>query len=72
MWRCRPEERTSPVQHPPGAPAIVWLRDDLRIADNPALNAAVERGGTVLVLFVLDEVSDGIRRRLGIGGLVHE
>ncbi|KQQ92857.1 deoxyribodipyrimidine photolyase [Leifsonia sp. Leaf325] len=65
MWRCRPEERTSPVQHPPEAPAIVWLRDDLRIADNPALNAAVERGGAVLVLFVLDEVSDGIR---GLGG----
>ena len=40
---------------------IVWLRDDLRIADNPALSAAVERGGQVVVVYVLDEVSQGIR-----------
>jgi deoxyribodipyrimidine photo-lyase len=43
------------------APSIVWLRDDLRVADNPALHAAVERGGPVVVLFLLDEVSPGIR-----------
>jgi deoxyribodipyrimidine photo-lyase len=41
--------------------SVVWLRDDLRLADNPALHAAVERGGDVVVLYVLDEVSDGIR-----------
>ena len=40
---------------------IVWLRDDLRIADNPALAAAVERGGPVAVVYVLDEVGRGIR-----------
>ncbi len=40
---------------------IVWLRDDLRLADNPALTAAVERGGRVVVLYVLDEVSRGVR-----------
>jgi deoxyribodipyrimidine photo-lyase len=43
----------------------VWLRDDLRVADNPALRAAVDRsaagGGPVVVLFLLDEVSPGIR-----------
>jgi deoxyribodipyrimidine photo-lyase len=43
------------------APSIVWLRDDLRVADNPALNAAVDRGGPVVVVYVLDEVSPGIR-----------
>lgn len=43
------------------APTIVWLRDDLRVADNPALVAAVERGGPVVVLYLLDEVSPGIR-----------
>ena len=43
------------------ATAIVWLRDDLRIADNPALTAAVARGGPVVVLYLLDEVSPGIR-----------
>ena len=42
-------------------PAIVWLRDDLRIADNPALDAAVAHGGPVVVLYLLDEVSPGIR-----------
>ena len=41
--------------------SIVWLRDDLRLADNPALNAAVETGEPVMVVFILDEVSPGIR-----------
>jgi len=41
--------------------SVVWLRDDLRVADNPALRAAADRGGPVVVLYVLDEVSDGIR-----------
>ena len=43
------------------SPTIVWLRDDLRVADNPALNAAVERGGDVVVLYVLDDESDEVR-----------
>lgn len=42
-------------------PAIVWLRDDLRIADNPALTAAAERGGPVVVVFVLDDESAEVR-----------
>lgn len=40
---------------------LVWLREDLRLADNPALQAAVERGGPVVFAFVLDEESPGIR-----------
>ncbi len=32
--------------------AIVWLRDDLRIADNPALNAAMETGDPVIALYI--------------------
>ncbi|WP_420810057.1 cryptochrome/photolyase family protein [Glaciihabitans arcticus] len=43
------------------SPSIVWLRDDLRIADNPALAAAVERGAPVVVLYLRDDVSPGIR-----------
>lgn len=39
---------------------VVWLRDDLRIADNPALHAAAERGD-VVVCYLLDGVSAGIR-----------
>lgn len=36
----------------PTAPTIVWFRRDLRIDDNPALVAAVERGAPVLPVFV--------------------
>jgi len=34
------------------SPALVWLRLDLRLADNPALIAAVERRGPVIPVFV--------------------
>jgi deoxyribodipyrimidine photo-lyase len=37
------------------APTIVWFRDDLRLADNPALHAAVELDAPILCLFVLDD-----------------
>jgi deoxyribodipyrimidine photo-lyase len=40
--------------------SIVWFRDDLRLADNPALHAAVERGEPVIGLYVW-ESGDGIR-----------
>lgn len=40
---------------------MVWFRDDLRVADNPALSAAIEHGGSVVALYVLDEVSESIR-----------
>ena len=33
-------------------PTIVWLRQDLRLADQPALAAAVQRGGPVVPLYV--------------------
>jgi deoxyribodipyrimidine photo-lyase len=41
--------------------SIVWLRDDLRLADNPALRAAIDRDDHVTVVYVLDEESTGIR-----------
>ncbi len=41
--------------------ALVWLREDLRLADNPALRAAIDHGGPVTVVVVLDEESHGIR-----------
>ncbi|MBA8821623.1 deoxyribodipyrimidine photolyase [Ochrobactrum sp. P6BS-III] len=34
------------------AKALVWLRNDLRLADNPALHAASKLGGAVTALFV--------------------
>ncbi len=43
------------------APSIVWFRDDLRLADNPALRAAIDRDEPIIALYVFDEESDGIR-----------
>jgi deoxyribodipyrimidine photo-lyase len=42
-------------------PTVVWFRDDLRIADNPALRSAVERGTPVIPVFILDEESPEVR-----------
>lgn len=44
-----------------GEPSIVWFRDDLRVADHPALHAAVERDAPVICVYVLDEESPGVR-----------
>lgn len=33
-------------------PTLVWFRRDLRLADNPALHAALERGGPVIPLYI--------------------
>ncbi|MEF3366504.1 deoxyribodipyrimidine photo-lyase [Methylocystis sp. 9N] len=41
------------------APAIVWFRNDLRIADNPALTAAAHSGAPLVALYVLDDDSAG-------------
>ncbi|MFB2554311.1 cryptochrome/photolyase family protein [Herbiconiux liangxiaofengii] len=40
---------------------VVWFRDDLRLADNPALHEAVLRGDPIVCLYVLDDESPGIR-----------
>ncbi|ALE06487.1 deoxyribodipyrimidine photolyase [Arthrobacter sp. ERGS1:01] len=40
--------------------SLIWFRDDLRVADNPALLAAVADGAAA-ALYVLDEESAGIR-----------
>jgi deoxyribodipyrimidine photo-lyase len=48
-------------------PAIVWFRDDLRLADNPALAAAIDRGGPVIPLYILDDEAAG-DWRIGAAG----
>ena len=48
----------------PEASAIVWLRQDLRLGDNPALRAAIETKRPLLLLYVLDDETPG-RWRLG-------
>jgi len=42
-------------------PTLVWLRDDLRLADNPALAAAAGIEAPLVVVYILDEMSEGIR-----------
>ena len=42
-----------------GRPAIVWLRQDLRLADNPALQAACRRGGPVVPVFIWAPEEEG-------------
>ncbi len=44
------------------APSIVWFRQDLRLADNPALARALERPGPLVPLFILDEGETAARR----------
>lgn len=46
------------------APVIVWFRQDLRIADNPALSAAAALGQPVIALYILDDETPG-RWRMG-------
>ena len=40
--------------------SLVWLRNDLRLADNPALAAAIARGAGVVALYV-HETAPGLR-----------
>jgi deoxyribodipyrimidine photo-lyase len=47
------------------SPVIVWFREDLRLADNPALAAALETERPVIPLYILDEETQGLRRHGG-------
>ena len=51
-----------PSRHPKAgvAPAVVWLRQDLRLADNPALHAASRRGGPVVPVFIWAPEEEGV------------
>ncbi len=39
-------------------PALLWLRQDLRLGDNPALAAARKTAAPVIPIYVLDESLD--------------
>jgi deoxyribodipyrimidine photo-lyase len=39
-------------------PSIVWFRQDLRLQDNPALHAAIARGGPIVPVYMLDDVGE--------------
>ena len=40
-------------------PVVHWFRSDLRLADNPALAAAVDSGAPLVLVYVLDETAAG-------------
>jgi len=40
-------------------PVILWFRQDLRLADNPALTAAAKSGAPILPVYVLDDENAG-------------
>lgn len=40
-------------------PVIVWFRQDLRLADNPAVTAAAASGAPLLPVFILDDENAG-------------
>ncbi|MEM6914032.1 MAG: deoxyribodipyrimidine photo-lyase, partial [Pseudomonadota bacterium] len=41
------------------SPVLVWLREDLRLHDNPALRQAADTGRPVACLYVLDDETPG-------------
>ena len=43
----------------PASPVLVWFRDDLRLADNPALAAAVNRGHPIIPVFIWAPEEEG-------------
>ncbi len=45
-------------------PVIVWFRQDLRLCDNPALDAALDMGAPILPVYILDDENAG-RHALG-------
>jgi deoxyribodipyrimidine photo-lyase len=40
------------------SPAILWFRQDLRLQDNPALHAALARGGPIVPVYIWDEAGE--------------
>lgn len=45
---------------PQNAPVLVWLRKDLRLTDNPAIEAAVSSGRPILFVFIRDDQVDAL------------
>lgn len=44
---------------PSPAPVIVWFRQDLRLADNPALHEAAKSGTPIIPVYILDDTNAG-------------
>jgi deoxyribodipyrimidine photo-lyase len=48
-----------PASQVAAAPTLVWFRQDLRLQDNPALHAAVARGGPIIPVYIFEETAEG-------------
>ncbi len=46
-------------------PTLLWFRRDLRLQDNPALQAALRRGAPLIPLYILDDAGEGAWRTGG-------
>lgn len=57
MARARPSR--SRDQEALSGPALVWFRQDLRLADNPALRSAGARGGAVIPVYIWSPEEEG-------------
>jgi len=58
-WALRDDvTQQTPSPNDTAAPAIVWLRQDLRLTDNPALAEAAASGRPVIPVYILDESDD--------------
>ena len=59
MRRAQDRERTNG----PGGPGacLLWFRRDLRLSDNPALNAALARGGPIVPVYIESSADDESR-----------
>ena len=42
-------------------PTLYWMRRDLRLGDNPGLQAALAKGGPMVPVFILDPVTEQLR-----------
>jgi deoxyribodipyrimidine photo-lyase len=47
------------LSSPSTPPILVWFRQDLRLADNPALVAAIATGQPVVPVYILDDATPG-------------
>ena len=52
-------------------PSILWFRQDLRLQDNPALHAALARGGPIVPVYILDDGAEGAWAMGGADRHVH-
>ncbi len=59
--RLVPENENYPVD----TAAIHWFRNDLRLDDNPALQAAADSGHSLICVYILDDEAPGVWRAGG-------